>query len=56
LMLAFGARKLVTPSLVVQTVQTSVISAEVMVSFRSIFGSTEFTVLVLAVDVSGLLE
>src|SRR5438445_5278123 len=34
---AFGARKLLIPSLVVQTVQTSTISAEVMASFRSIF-------------------
>src|SRR5713226_7779415 len=38
---AFGARKLVIPSLVVHNVQTSVIGFDVIASFRSIFGSIE---------------
>src|SRR5260370_27902246 len=46
LMFAFGARKLIIPSLVVQTVQTSAIRADVMASFRSIFASKELTTLV----------
>src|SRR2546426_11915477 len=42
-MFAFGARKLVIPSGVVQMVQTSAIRADVITSFRSILGSTKLT-------------
>src|SRR5712691_2504500 len=52
-MFAFGARKLVIPSFVVHSIQTSAIGFDVIASFRSIFGSTEFTILVLQVGGSG---
>ncbi len=43
-MFAFGARKLMIPSTVVQTVQTSAMVVDVIASFRNIFGSKELTV------------